>query len=283
MAMKAALNEEAWKALDEAFQKEYVEKDGTYLLDVTSVDGLQLANVGKLQTALGSEREALKATKTSLKAFTDLKTEPAKLKDVLAFHTDFQDGKLSDEQETRLKQKETQLAEKFETQRAQLETKFSKRVTDLEGSVTKRSNQLKEVLLQGAVSAAVQKFKGNENLLNPHVMQKLRMSEGDDGRFITEVLGDDGNPRLSTKSSSGMESMTVEEYVETLRDDPSFAPAFPGSGAQGSGAPGEGQGGGGTLSNGAVRITASDAKDTGLYRAAKEQAEKAGVSVEITD
>ena len=92
------------------------------------------------------------------------------------------------------------------------------------------------------------------------------------------MIDENGTPRVTMVAGS-TDPMGITELVKSMRASESYAKAFSGSGATGSGtttgatggSPGKG-----------FSLTESEARNPATYRAAKEVAEKAGSSLQIT-
>lgn len=278
---KAEVKAEEFDALPEALQAEYkpVEgQDGVYRLEVSPVNGLQLTNPTKLQTALQKERSALEDLRKKFKPFESL--DPDETSKALEHFNKFKDGEIPDEAKERIAALETQLKDKYEKLSAQEREKLTKDLNALKDRYEATKGQLHKTTVQSKALSAIHKLGGNDRLLLPIVTQRVRPKERDDGSWEYEVIGDDGTPRLSTKSGSS-DPMSIEEYVEELKNDDGYAQAFSGSSASGSGSTGGSGGGGGGASNGIFKISAADAKNPTKYQAARAQADKQGARLEI--
>lgn len=277
MPLPALITQEEHASLSDILKTEYKPDGDKFMLDVDPRDsGLGLADVSKLQKALVSEREAAKKAKAMLANFKDL--DPEKAREALEFKTKFDDGQLDDESRARLEAKEKQLIEKYTAQQQKLETALQ----GAEERAKKREAQLLTELQRSTVEAAVREAIGKHNgvgkLLEPVIKNRVRLSEEDD-KFHIQVVGDDGSPMLSRRSNSTMNSMSVEEFVETLKTDPDYQVAFRGSGSSGGGSQGQSS----SVPNGVFRISTAEAKNPHAYRQAREAAAKAGKTLELID
>ena len=76
MALAALIKKEGWDALSEDMRKEYKEQEGgSFLLDVTPVDGHSLENIKGLTSSLEVERQSVRELKEQLKTFKDIDPE----------------------------------------------------------------------------------------------------------------------------------------------------------------------------------------------------------------
>lgn len=267
--LAAKIDKAKFDSLSDVLKKEYkIQDDGTYLLDVSPVDGFALENAESLRTALSRERTNKETLQSKLDKFGDL--DPVKAKDALT--------KIGEMANWTPEQK---VKEQIDTVKNQLAEKHTGEKTALEGKLKKLTQQLEKIMIDAEASRAIAEQKGSIQLLLPHVRASTRMRETDKGDYVVEVLNDKGEVRLSPAAGSTA-PMTVEELVTAMKTQTTFAPAFAGSGASGSGASGGGSGGQGGAGQPHI-ISATDAKDVAKYRAAKTAAEKAGVPLQIAD
>ena len=220
MALKAIVDN--LDGLAEDVAKEYKQReDAKYVLDVMSVDGLELAEVSKLQSALSKERENSRKATEQLKAFDGL--DPTKAREAL---------KKLEEMATWTP--EQKVKEQIETVKASIIEAHAKEKAALQEKVEKLTKSLQEEMITSVVSQEVAKQKGNVRLLMPHIQKQTRLRDAD-GKFISEVLDTDGNPRVY---GSDGHPMSIGELVAEMKTQDDFASAFEGTGATGSGATG---------------------------------------------
>lgn len=230
MAIKAILDNLDGLPADVA--KEYKKRDdGKYQLDVVAVDGMELAEVSKLQSALAKERENNRKANDQLKTFEGI--EPGKARDALK-----KVGEMSNWTP------EQKVQEKIDSVKAQLLDAHGKEKAGLETKLTKLTKQLESAMIISVATQALAEQKGSVKLLMPHIQGRTRLREVD-GKFIVDVLGDDGNPRVA---GSDGHSMSISELVAEMKTQKDFASAFEGTNASGSGAaPGGGKATGNTI------------------------------------
>jgi len=226
MALKAILDNLDGVAADVA--KEYKHRDdGKYVLDVTPVDGVELAEVSKLQSALSKERENSRKSTELLKAFDGI--DANKARDAM--------NKVAEMTNWTPEQK---VKEQIEAIRTQLLDAHGKEKSKLEEKLGKLNKALEEAMIVSVATQALAEQKGSVKLLMPHVRQQTRLRDAD-GKLVVEVLAADGTPR--TAGSDG-HAMTITELVTEMKTQDDFASAFEGSGATGTGAtPGPTRGG----------------------------------------
>jgi len=220
MALKAIV--ETLEGLPEDVAKEYKKRDdGKFVLDVTSVDGLELAEVSKLQSALSKERENNRKAKEQLKAFEGI--DPEKSREALRKVEEMANWEPEQKVKEQIEAVKSQMMDAHAKEKAKLEEKLKKLVSSLE-----------EAMIVSVASQELAKQKGSVRLLMPHIRQQTRLREAD-GSFIVEVMGEDGNPRLV---GSDGHPMSIAELVAEMKTQDDFASAFEGTGATGSGATG---------------------------------------------
>lgn len=266
MAMKPLLSKEDFDKLPDHFKAEYSLISGTdpnagkYQLQVVESDGLKLASVDKLLSALGAERDRADAAEKKSKAFGDLTPEAAReaITSLAALAAGTPDGKTG--QIIQLREKT--LRGEFETQLAAERTK----VKDMEAA-------LQTTLVETAAIRAISDTdpKASVELLLPIVTRSLKVVKTDDGKFVTRVVDANGIPRV--KDAQGTPLSPVD-FVAEIRKVPAYAGAFGGTGSTGMGTSGASSSGG--ASGGAKRrIFANDmvAVSANLEAIAKGEAE----------
>ncbi len=224
MALKAII--ESLEGLSEEIKKEYKERDdGKYQLDVTSVDGLELAEVSKLQSALSKERENNRKTSEQLKNFENLDPEKAR-------------EAIQKVEEMASWTPEQKVKEQIEAVKSQLVDAHGKEKKQLENKITALTKSLEEAMIVSVASQALAEHKGSVKLLMPHIRQQTRLREVD-GKHVVEVVDESGNPRLT---GTDAHPMGIGELVSEMKTQNDFASAFEGTGATGSGATGSNKG-----------------------------------------
>lgn len=262
-------------AVAEPFRSEYTEKDGKFYLGTIAGAGLEVADVGKLKSALASERKSVQERDALLKNFEGIDAAKAReAMETLAQLGDIKELKSLDE---KLAAREKQLTEKFESDRKKIEQKFAGERDALGNVVKSLEGQLSATMIDAAATKAINEAKGSVELLLPIIKQATRIRRDDKtGKVFVEILDADGNVRDSSAAGS-TSPMSIKEYVEELRNNAAYGRAFDGTGSSGGGASGGASGGGGST----YRISEADARDPIKYRAAREAAAKAGKRVEI--
>ncbi|MEI9428726.1 hypothetical protein [Mesorhizobium sp. Cs1299R1N3] len=205
---------------------------GKFRLDIEAAHGFSLDAVDPLKTALSAERETKRGLEQRLKDFEGL--DAKKAKEALAKIAKI--GNLDPAVEA-----DRIAGEKVEAIKSQLIAEVDadkKKWTDRETSLT---GELRRVLVDNAALTALSAHKGNPELLQRVVTDRLRLTEKD-GKFGVEVIDANGNPRI--KNAKG-DMMSVEDLVVEMRADKRFAVAFESNAKGGGGTPPENNGGGG--------------------------------------
>jgi len=263
MSLKAIVN--SLDGLSEDIKKEYKQKGDKYYLDVTETEGYALEDVRSLKSALSSEREAAREAKDKLKTLGDIDVDAAK--EALRKVKEYQDSP-----------PEKKFEEQFKLREDQLTTKHKKEVEQKDNTLKELTNQLEEQLITASATQAIASKKGSVELLLPIVSKMTRIRRVDGNKAIVEVLDEKNQPRISSKQGS-TEAMSIAELVDEMSQKEVYARAFDSSGVTGIGA----ETGKPTKGIGKDHvISAGDARDIRKYRAAKEAAAKAGVSLEIS-
>ena len=268
MALAAIIKKDAWDGLSDELKQAYApQEDGTYLLQVTPVGDFALENVKGLKSALSAERASREKAEGLVKAFEGLEPEKAR-------------AALKKVEEMANWRPEDKVKEQIETLKSHLEEKHRTELKALQDKLGKRTGQVERMLVEASALKALADAKGNAELLLPHVKAATRLRETENGEFVVEVVGPDGNVRISPATGK-TGPMSIEELVAEMKQSVLYGVCFEGTGASGSGATG-------TVANhprpnGPYQISAADAKDPYRYRSAKEAAVKAGQTLQIVD
>lgn len=221
MALQDQISTEAFSNLPESLQEHYTQqKDGSYLIQITSQSGRTLEVVEPLKNALAAEKEAKQKAKEALRQTQEqMESLQTKLGEMDGWEP------------------EEKVKEQIQAQVQQVREKAQREIEKAAEDSKRHRSQLEKVLLNEAASRALSRQKlvdHGADLLMPHVMSKLTIMESNDGSLAARVLDENGNPRISSRQ--GVDSpMTVDEFVESLAEVPAYRIAFAGSGATGSG------------------------------------------------
>jgi hypothetical protein len=227
---------ESLEGIAEALKTEYVKIEaghplaakhlGKFALKVDAVDGVALEDVQGLKNSLSASRQERDEWKKKVLALGD-DFDPEVAKAAMAKVKEMENWKPDDK-----------VREQIESAKKQLADKHGKEVGDLKTSLTQREREIEQLLIDAEATRAITEMKGSVKLLLPAIKGACKVVRDADGKLAVQVLQPDGkNPRLSAKAGS-TENMTIAEFVESLKSDESYAPAFSGTGARGTGATG---------------------------------------------
>ncbi len=228
MALLPKLSEELFNALPEAVREHYTKQDaGDYLLDVTNQNGFRLENVDGLLSTVSKQKGDINGLNSQLSAF---KLEDGTIMDpniamnAIEKVTEF--GTLSPQQ----------LAEeKIKTFKDGVQTAHQSELDAVNAKKQSYFDQLKSVKMIQQAESALTKAGGNAEVLLPHVLSKLIMSEDDNG--VLSVGVDDGNGNFLVKDGQG-NFKTIADVVEDLKTNDTFKGNFTAKIKGGTGAKG---------------------------------------------
>lgn len=222
--------------VDENLRGHYKQTDQGFVLDVQPTNGYSLENVAALKSALGKERATAQELSRKIGAFASLgDLDPSDISQRL-------------EELEKLKQldpnKEAdKLAEaKFKSVQEQMTSKFTKELTSSKTEAEKYKNELKKLKVDDAARQAIIAAGGDDTtamIMMPHVKARLSLQETENG-FMTQVLDLNGHPAIADTAGT---PMSVQQLVEEMRSEPSWAKVFPGRNRSGGGRPSDSNGG----------------------------------------
>ena len=279
MALKAMTNKEEFDSLGADVQTHYspdTENPDVFRLGVTPVNGVELAGVTGLKTALQKERSSVTTLKASLGSFDGINAEEARtaITELAALKKDGGTNQTRDEVRAEL---DSVYEAKFKTDRETLTKKFTSDIEVKDTKIGTLSRQLEKTLIENTSVAAIMAADGAPELLLPGILQQTKLVTLENGNLAIRVIGNDGHERLSPIAGSS-DPMTISEFVGELKDDPKFGRAFRPSGATGSGASTSGEV---SSSSGEIILSREAAKNPQNYQAAKAQAEKQGKAFRV--
>ena len=268
MALKALLTAEQFASTDKAQQPLYRQDGQRYLLDVESVGGFGLEDVGGLKSTMAAERKRANDSEKLLHAYdvddTGARLDPDEARNALKLVAAHAKAKPDEKHKAQL-----------DAVAAQWTKKYDDAVKERDGRLSALESENSQYLIDSVAAAALAKKGVNAELLLPHVRLHTKAVVVD-GRRVARVFDEKGNERISTTSGSTA-PMTVDELAAELVSK--YPNVVPGSGINGTGtvsSPGAGGAGG---SGAAVRVQSGSPHN--VYVAARAQAEKAGVPLEI--
>lgn len=201
--------------------------DGKYELDITPTEGVELANMEKINELLSGLRKKEKA----LEKFgeIDAKTARENAKRV----KDLKDRDPDKEVEAKIEAIKSDLTQTFQTEKTELESRCER----LSGALDRRtvSDELtKEIVAQGGSDALVPILA----VLSPNVkMKEVSGTKENEVDYIAEVHDGKGNPRHGDSSGT---PMTIAQLVAESKKNPQLKRCYDGTPQKGSGSPPKG-------------------------------------------
>ncbi len=242
---------ETKEAAPEFLRESLIEDGGKFVFEAET-----RTEVTGLKSALEAERTRKAELEKLAKQFEGI--DPAKAKEMLA------NAKKAEEEKAKAQGD-------WDNWKAQMQSQFDNEKQSLTAKLTEAETALESELITARATAAIAEAKGVPALLLPHVGAKVVNENGKREVRIFDAAGQvrygkDGKP------------LTIAERIAEMKADTVFGRAFEASGAGGSGAQNNTAGSGSGFS-----ISREQAKDPAIYRAAKEQAAKAGGTLKISD
>jgi len=227
--------------VSDEIKEHYVERDGKFYLDVSKVDGLAVEDVTGLKSTVEKlrtkERELTQALKSANDEITNLSDkykdiDPVAAKSALDKLEEIQnwDGETKIRESVNLATTTTE--KKMQGKIDDLVAKQTKIVTDLQSELNNSQSQLQDAIVVTKIVEAVNKEGGDVTLLMPHVRSQVRMVKDNNGKFKPEVIKPDGTLRVGDNSGN---DMTIQQLVQEMKTQDTFAAAFPGANKTGSG------------------------------------------------
>lgn len=284
MALKARVTQEEYNGLDATIQAEYKPVSGddehSHELTVTKVGGVELADTSSLQTALQRERKAKREATAALeKVPEEIREHPDEAAEAIEFRKKFADVDPEKIGEGGSKEDLERLQTKYEGDIKKLKADHKRELESARGETQSVEGELGMERIRNAARSAISKEKGSAELLLPLIEREAR-TRRENGKLVIEVLGDDGEPRMSPSAGS-TDLMTIAERIAEMKADTDrYGRAFDGVEASGSGA---GAGSRSRASGNAHVISVADSKDVNKYRQARDAARKAGVPLQIAE
>lgn len=223
------------------------EHDGKYMLDVTETDGWALENVKGLKKSLSSARTERDAAARIVKELGD------------DFDIEQYKEALKELEALRKSAKSKVGAEEVEAAKKQLKEKYEKEIKDKDTQLTQRESEISELLITNEAIRALTVHEAiSVKMLLPHVLSACRViRDPSTGKPTAVVMQEDGKtPRISLKQGSD-KNMSIDEFVESMKKEKDFAPAFKGHGTKGIGTDNKG---GKPENNGAARHSEGSGK-----------------------
>lgn len=236
MALKAILD--SLEGVSDEIKSHYEEKDGKFYLKVTAVGGWALEDVTGLRNTVATTRKEREEAKEALKQWEALGVSADEAESLI------ERGKRLDTMDP--EKDAPKLARELfdswkEGELKKIQVAHKKEIEKMEGTNRTLSEQLEEEIIDARVLQAIVKAGGRPKGLTHLVKSQVRITQGSNGRLVAEVI----DP--STKAprpGSGGNSMSLDELVAELKEDPELMGNFDGQVKPGGGTPpGSGPGG----------------------------------------
>lgn len=237
MAVTISIVADKADELSEALRKHATEKDGKIV--VTGLpEGFAIEDVTGLKRTLQTEREARKAAEQALKPFQDAGLAADDLPKAVEAMEKIKTGALKNSAE-------------IEAWKAEVLNKHSGEVKAVQTKLEKRTQALRERILQGALAPIIASKGGSESMdaILTLAMQNIRIEEDANGELVPAVVGRDGKA-LITKKAGSIDPMGFDELIDVMRDAAATKGLFKVQAAGGSGSSSQ--------TGGAGRVAVSD-------------------------
>lgn len=183
--------------VDEKYQDLYVEKDGEFVLEMDDED------TGALKRAKEHEKSRRQEAEKKLRETQEKMEELENRLDEMS--GDDKDPKKVEER---------------------ISKKFQKEKETLESQVESLNSEVNRLLVENVSSSLASELSDTPRVLEPHIRSRLRAEKGEDGKFKTVVLDENGEV-----SSSSLDDLRSE-----LQGNSDFAGVIKASDGSGSGA-----------------------------------------------
>lgn len=209
-------------------QREHYAQDasGAWVLQVEG-EGWAVENIAGLRSTLGKLKDRSAAAEAQLKAFQAIGRQPA---DIAAAIAELDDLRAS----TTSNDRTAELQRQLEQARAASQAQVEKAVAPLQSQLEARTSQVKRLLIDSALSAAIAAEGGSVDLMQPVLSSRIRVDANDAGELVPVVVDGEGAPRYV---GSDLRPMTIAEMVVEAKSQPSYAVAFAAPGSSGGGTP----------------------------------------------
>lgn len=180
--------------------------------------GWAVDDVGGMKHSLGIERTLRKEAEQALKAYEGIEDADAARKAL-----------------EQMKAGSLRSSKEIDEFRKQLEDKVAADLSKKDQLANGLTKQLREMLVDKAITEAIAKEGGNLKLLLPIVRGAVKAETSADGVFAVSVVDEQGKELVSRVEGS-TKPMGIAEFVNGLKSQAEFRAAFSGSGIGGSGA-----------------------------------------------
>lgn len=202
-------------------------------------DGWGIEDVSGLKQTLSAERTQRKAAEKSLTAYEGIEDATAARQALEAMKA----GSLKSSKE-------------IDEFRKQLEEKVAADLAKKDQLTSGLTKQLREIMVDKAITEAIARENGNLKLLLPVVRGAVKAETTADGTLAVAVVDENGK-ELVSKAEGSTKPMSIPEFVSGLKSQAEFKAAFSGSGVGGSAA-NHASGGSGMSGQASTKLSSMD-------------------------
>jgi hypothetical protein len=200
MALKRKISKDTYDKLSDVLKTEYVEKDGSYVLDVDGDDGFEAIKAEKQKEAT-KRREAEAKLREAEEALEELKTGNARKNgDVAAIEKSWKD-------------------------------KLEAKETEFTGKMSKRQAQIDRLMRDSTAAAIAAEISTVPGVMKRAVLDRLTIEYDSNDEPTLRILDEAGKPSAKTVDDLKTEFRTNKEYAPIIK-----ASAGSGGGSAGGGA-----------------------------------------------
>jgi hypothetical protein len=213
MALKKLVTSDEHKKLAKELQGLYVEKDGTFVLDLETGDD---DDAGALKRAKDHEKRLRKEAEENARKLQEQLDAITKEKEEAATSNAKKKGDVDSIEKS-------------------WQEKLAKREKELNDQLAIANGELTKMLVDNVAQQIASEISTAPSVIMPHIKSRLR-AEFKDGKAATRIVDAEGNPT----------ALTLDDLKKDFVANKDFAPIIAASKASGGGAGGAGSGGGAT-------------------------------------
>jgi uncharacterized membrane protein YheB (UPF0754 family) len=223
MALKAKIKDLADVEENQRALYRKLDDGSGYIVDVVSVDGFSLEDVGGLTSTLEKSKRQIKEANDILKELGD--TDPAEIKRKLNRYEE-----IKNLDEAQMKKQVSQDV------REAVAKEFQDEIKSMTDKHDKLVNSLKQSALE-SVKTAIAKEHGEPEFIRAYLNDTVQVEIDDDGRHKLQFMRDDGvTPRIKIKDGQQVD-FVVDDFIQELKTHATYGKIFASQATSGSGGP----------------------------------------------
>lgn len=264
MAVKLVLTAEDYAKLPAEKKADYRahDKDAKlFVLDGESEHGFEVALIDPIRRALERAKADHAEARAKIAEYGDI--PPAKAKEYASKFSEIANWSPDQKVKEQIDATVKQVREKYEADLA-----AEKQRSELHRQAAE------DAIVDQALTQVIVSKGGKPKLLLPALKQSVRAA-WENGKCCAKVFSPDGKTPLLSRRGKAEDAMSLDEYIDLAKNDGELAAAFAGSGPGGAGSGSSGP----SSATSSYRLSKADQSDPAKYRAAKEAAAKAGVTL----